>query len=223
MAGRGYEGEVTFERLSPWSHILVSKDILSILSGRTLRPVKDLTGFFSFVSLKAYVEFLTPFPMKIALIQQHATEDKQKNIDLGLKHLEEAARKDAELAAYAELAFTRFYPQHHGGGDILDLAETVPGPTTDAFAAKAKELGMAVIINLFERDGARTYDSSPVVDSDGTLLGVTRMTHIADYACFYEKDYYTPGDSGASVYDTSVGRWGWLFATTATILSTCVP
>ncbi len=146
--------------------------------------------------------------MKIALIQQQATEDKQENIDRGLKHLEEAAQQGAQLAVYAELAFTCFYPQHRARGDVLMLAETVPGPTTDAFAAKAKELGMTVIINLFEREEDRTYDSSPVIDSDGTLLGVTRMVHIADYACFYEKDYYTPGGRGAPVYDTSAGKVG---------------
>ena len=146
--------------------------------------------------------------MRIALIQQHATEDKRKNIDHGLKHLKKASLEGAKLAVYAELAFTRFHPQYRAEEDVLKLAETVPGPTTDAFAAKAKELGMVMIINLFERAGDMTYDSSPVIDSDGTLLGVTRMTHIADYACFYEKDYYTPGDSGAPVYDTSVGKVG---------------
>jgi N-carbamoylputrescine amidase len=65
-----------------------------------------------------------------------------------------------------------------------------------------------VVLNLFERDGDRTFDSSPVIDADGTLLGTTRMTHITDYPCFHEKGYYTPGDSGAVVYDTAVGRLG---------------
>ena len=64
------------------------------------------------------------------------------------------------------------------------------------------------MINLYERDGQHTYDSSPVIDADGTLLGVTRMIHITDYPCFHEQGYYTPGDKGAPVYKTKAGRIG---------------
>jgi N-carbamoylputrescine amidase len=91
---------------------------------------------------------------------------------------------------------------------VSALAEPVPGPTTDLFCTLARELGMVVIINLFERDGGHTYDSSPVIDADGTLLGLTRMVHITDYPCFHERDYYAPGDTGAPVYDTQAGRLG---------------
>ena len=62
--------------------------------------------------------------------------------------------------------------------------------------------------NLFELDGGKTYDSSPVIDSNGDLLGTTRMVHIADYECFYEKSYYAEGNHGANVYDTAVGKIG---------------
>ena len=74
--------------------------------------------------------------------------------------------------------------------------------------AKAKEHEMVVVINLFELDGGKTYDSSPVIDSNGDLLGTTRMVHIADYECFYEKSYYAEGNHGANVYDTAVGKIG---------------
>ena len=84
----------------------------------------------------------------------------------------------------------------------------MPGPTTDAFVALAKRLGVVVIFNLFELDGDRCYDTSPVIDADGTLLGKTRMVHITDYSGFHEQDYYTPGDTGAPVYDTRCGRIG---------------
>jgi N-carbamoylputrescine amidase len=67
---------------------------------------------------------------------------------------------------------------------------------------------MVIILNLYERDGARAYDCSPVIDADGRLLGRTRMVHITDYACFHEQGYYTPGDTGAPVYDTRAGRIG---------------
>jgi N-carbamoylputrescine amidase len=65
-----------------------------------------------------------------------------------------------------------------------------------------------VVLNFFERDGNTTYDSSPVIDADGALLGVTRMVHITEYACFHEQGYYTPGDRGAPVYRTAAGNIG---------------
>ena len=77
-----------------------------------------------------------------------------------------------------------------------------------AFQQKARELGLVTVINLYEREGQHTYDSSPVIDADGTLLGVTRMIHITDYPCFHEQGYYTPGDKGAPVFKTKVGTVG---------------
>lgn len=126
----------------------------------------------------------------------------------GLAALERAAAAGARLVGYAELAFEPFWPQSPADGDVLALAEPIPGPTTDAFAARAAELGVAVVLNLYERDGDRAYDASPVIDADGTLLGVTRMVHITDYDRFHERGYYTPGDRGAPVYDTAAGRVG---------------
>ena len=146
--------------------------------------------------------------MKIALIQQTASEDNEANILKGLSNIDKAAEQGAELAVFAELAFTRFYPQYRPNGNISDLAEPVPGPTTERFMAKAKEHNMVIILNLFEIEKGHTYDSSPVINSDGLLLGTTRMVHIADYDCFYEKSYYSEGDHGAQVYDTSVGKVG---------------
>ena len=146
--------------------------------------------------------------MRIALIQQHATSDKRANVNRGIEALKRAAAMGARCACFAELAFEPFYPQRPADGDVTRLAEPVPGLTTDAFCKAASELGMVVVINLFERDGDRCYDCSPVIDADGTLLGRTRMIHITDYPCFHERDYYAPGDTGAPVYDTSIGRVG---------------
>ncbi len=146
--------------------------------------------------------------MKIALIQQHATHDKAENVRRGLRACEDAARAGAALVCVAELAFERFHPQRQATGDVRALAEPVPGPMTDAFSAKARELGVVIVLNLFERDGDQTYDCSPVIDADGTILGRTRMVHITDYPCFHEQGYYTPGDTGAPVYDTRAGRIG---------------
>lgn len=146
--------------------------------------------------------------MKIALIQQHATENIEDNIQSGLNAVDEAARKGAQLAVFAELAFTRFFPQEKPAGTIIHLAETIPGPLTNRFSQKAREHKMVIVLNLFEKEAEKTYDSSPVIDADGSLLGTTRMVHIADYACFYEKDYYAEGDKGVPVYDTAVGKVG---------------
>ena len=146
--------------------------------------------------------------MKIALIQQHATKDKSENVKRGLASLEVAARKGAQLACFAELAFEWFYPQRPAETGFRELAEPLDGPTVTAFRHKAKELGIVTVINLYERDGHHTFDSSPVIDADGTLLGVTRMIHITEYACFHEQGYYTPGATGAPVYDTRAGRIG---------------
>jgi predicted amidohydrolase len=146
--------------------------------------------------------------MRIALIQQTATHEKQANVERGLRALEAAAAGGARLACFAELAFERFYPQRQADAAYRNLAESIPGPITEAFQAKARSLGVVVVLNLFERDGERTFDTSPVIDADGRLLGRTRMIHITDYSCFYEQGYYVPGDTGAPVYQTAVGRVG---------------
>lgn len=146
--------------------------------------------------------------MRIALVQHRATGDRSANRGRGMEAVEEAARLGANMICFAELAFDPFYPQAHATPDVLKLAEPIPGPTTDAFSAKAAELGVALVLNLFERDGERTYDTSPVIDADGRILGVTRMVHITDYPCFHEKGYYAPGDKGAPVYRTAFGPIG---------------
>lgn len=146
--------------------------------------------------------------MKIALIQQRATDDREQNRRRGLDAVREAAASGAEVICFAELAFDPFWPQVTATADTLALAESVPGPTTDAFSALAAELGVVLVLNVFERDGERTYDTSPVIDANGRPLGKTRMVHITEYACFHEQGYYAPGDRGAPVYETAFGRIG---------------
>jgi predicted amidohydrolase len=138
--------------------------------------------------------------MKIALVQQTATEEREANRERGLAATREAAKQGAQLVCFAELGFTPFYPQRKAKGDVKELAETVPGPTTDAFSRLAAELDVAVVLNLFELDGESTYDSSPVIGPDGALLGKTRMVHVPDYEGFHERDYYAPSGLGAPVY-----------------------
>ncbi len=146
--------------------------------------------------------------IRIALIQQHAGPHKEEHVARGLEATRQAAAAGARLVGFAELAFEPFYPQRPARGDVAALAEEIPGPTTEAFMAVAEELGVVVVLNLFEREGERTYDTSPVIDYDGSLLGRTRMVHITDYDRFHERGYYAPGDGGAPVYETAAGPIG---------------
>ncbi len=146
--------------------------------------------------------------MKIALIQQHCTEDKKSNLQRGLDSARKAAKNGAQIICFAELAFEPFYPQTPANDDKLKLAETIPGPITDSFSEIAKEFGINIILNLYERDGENTFDSSPVIGKDGTLLGITRMIHITEYQCFHEQGYYTPGNISPEVYETEHCKFG---------------
>lgn len=145
---------------------------------------------------------------RIALIQQAAGPDPAENLARGMDAARRAAEHGAKVVAFPELSFTEFHPQNRPGENRHSLTEPVPGPATDAFRDVARENGIVVIFNLFERDGDRAFDSSPVIDADGTLLGVTRMMHITQYEGFWEQDYYDPGDTGAPVYETAAGRIG---------------
>lgn len=150
-----------------------------------------------------------PGPVRVALVQQHATEDRDENLDRALGALERAAEAGARLVVYPELARDRFFPRHEGFPDAARLAEPVPGPTTERLARSAAERSVVVVFNLYEEaDDGRRFDSSPVIDADGELLGTTRMVHITDYEGFHERRYYDPGDRGAPVYDTAVGKVG---------------
>lgn len=147
--------------------------------------------------------------MRLALAQVAASIDRERNLDRALEIVREAARRGAEAIVFPELAIDRFFPFRLGDRSARLLAEPVPGPTTKRLSDLARELGVVVVFNLYERDGdGRYFDSSPVIDADGTLLGVTRMVHITDYTGFHEQDYYQPGDRGAPVYETRAGRIG---------------
>jgi predicted amidohydrolase len=146
--------------------------------------------------------------LKIALVQQHATGDPAENRARGRAAFLEAARAGAGLVAFAELAFSLFYPQVPASSESGSMAETVPGPTADLFCGLARETGAVAVLNLFERDGDRTYDSSPVIDTDGRILGVTRMVHIMEGPGFHERGYYAPGNRENYVYRTAAGKIG---------------
>jgi len=146
--------------------------------------------------------------IKLALIQQKATANKTENLQKGVKAIEEAAKKGAQLALFAELAFEPFYPQYPAGEDKNRLAESLSGEIVSTLREQAAKHNMVIIPNFFELEGEETFDTSVVINSDGSILGKTQMIHIPDYQYFHEKTYYTPGKQGIGVYDTAVGKIG---------------
>lgn len=146
--------------------------------------------------------------MKIALIQPKITAKKEKNILRGLKAIKEAAKEGAELIVFPELSFLPFFPQKPADPQALELAETIPGPTTEIISQVAKELGIVIVINLYERKGKKVYDSSPLIDADGQIAGLVRMVHIMEGPGFHEKEYYCSGNKNKLVFPTKTGRIG---------------
>jgi len=147
--------------------------------------------------------------MKIALAQCAAGPDPRRNLDRALETMERASSAGAGMIVFPELAVVRFFPQRAGNALARELAEPIPGPSSDAVASAARRLSLVTVFNMYERDAeGRFFDSSPVFDADGSLLGVTRMVHIADFEGFREKAYYHPGDRGAPVYETRAGKVG---------------
>jgi N-carbamoylputrescine amidase len=146
--------------------------------------------------------------LRVALAQLASRQDPADNRARVLRAVRDAHARGARLVAFPELALSRFFPQFETFAAARGWAEPIPGPTTEAVSRVARELGIAVVLNLYESAGGLYYDSSPFIDADGTLLGVTRMVHITDYACFHERAYYAPGDRGAPVYQTQAGRVG---------------
>jgi len=147
--------------------------------------------------------------VRVALVQFEAGTDQARAVARGLDAVRTAAANGARLVAFPELAFTPFFPCCSPDGPApVATGEPVPGPTTDAFSRVAAELGVVIVLNLYEREGASAFDSSPVIDADGRVLGTTRMLHVAQMPHFHEQEYYTPGDHGMPVYETAVGRVG---------------
>lgn len=147
--------------------------------------------------------------MRLALAQLSAGTDRNDNLRRVLEAMDQAKDQGAEVIAFPELAIDRFFPQHENDTTAASKAEPIPGPAANAVAAKAKEHSLVTVFNMYELDErGRRFDSSPVFDSDGSCLGVTRMVHICDYACFHEQNYYHAGDRGAPVYNTSAGAIG---------------
>ena len=135
----------------------------------------------------------------IGIIQDHATPDLQENVQRAERLVRQAASKGAQIICLKEL-FNAPYFCKAQRSDRFDLAEPIPGPSTDAMQKLARELAVVIVVPVFERQAAGVYrNSAAVIDADGSLLGVYRKMHIPDDPLFYEKYYFTPGehDEGA--------------------------
>ena len=146
--------------------------------------------------------------MKIGYLQQHNTADRKDNIRRLADGIADLARRGAELVVLQELHNTLYFCQVEDVNNF-DLAEPVPGPSTEIYAELARRYGVVLVTSLFERRAAGLYHNTAVViERDGTIAGRYRKMHIPDDPAYYEKFYFTPGDLGFKPIDTSVGRLG---------------
>jgi N-carbamoylputrescine amidase len=142
----------------------------------------------------------------IGLVQMSCGRDPDANLAKAVAKVEEAARAGARVVCLPELYRSQYFAQKEDVA-IFDLAETVPGPSTEAIGAAAKKHGVAVIVPLFEKRAAGLYhNSAAVVGEDGRVIGLYRKMHIPDDPAYYEKFYFTPGDLGFRAFDTKAGR-----------------
>jgi len=151
-----------------------------------------------------------PTKFKIGLVQMRCSEDPADNLARALQRIRDAARDGARLVCLPELFRSQYFCQTEDHA-FFDLAEPIPGPSTEALTRVAREAGVVVIGSLFERRAAGVYHNTAVViDADGRLCGKYRKMHIPDDPLYYEKFYFTPGDLGFRAFDTAVGRIGTL-------------
>ena len=148
--------------------------------------------------------------LKVGIIQQHNTADIDQNKKRLADKCRQLAEKGARLIVLQELHNSLYFCQTENV-DLFDLAETIPGPSTEFFGQLARELGVVIVTSLFEKRAAGLYHNTAVVmESDGSIAGKYRKMHIPDDPAYYEKFYFTPGDLGFHPIDTSVGRLGVL-------------
>lgn len=148
--------------------------------------------------------------MKVGIIQQANSADIHKNLENLESNIRVAVQKGAELIVLQELHNSLYFCQVEDT-DIFDLAETIPGPSSEQFGKLAKELGVVIVLSLFERRAPGLYhNTAVVVEKDGTIAGKYRKMHIPDDPAYYEKFYFTPGDLGFNPIETSVGKLGVL-------------
>ena len=146
--------------------------------------------------------------MKIGIIQQSCSADIQSNKEKLADNIAKVAGQGAQLVVLQELHNTLYFCQTENV-DLCGLAEPIPGPSTEFYGALAKRYGIVLVTSLFERRAAGLYHNTAVVfDTDGSIAGKYRKMHIPDDPAYYEKFYFTPGDTGFHPITTSLGKLG---------------
>jgi N-carbamoylputrescine amidase len=146
----------------------------------------------------------------LGLLQHACGTDPAKNLKKTLELTERAAKKGANIICTQELFRSQYFCQAEKH-DYFNLAEPIPGPSTKAFQALAKKHGVVIVASLFEKRASGLYhNTAAIIDADGKMLGVYRKMHIPDDPLYYEKFYFTPGDTGFKAWETKFGKIGVL-------------
>ncbi|MFM9952504.1 MAG: carbon-nitrogen hydrolase [Opitutaceae bacterium] len=146
----------------------------------------------------------------LGLLQHACGADPKANLKKTLALTEQAAKKGAKIICTQELFRSQYFCQSEDHANF-DLAESIPGPSSAAFQKIAKKYGVVIVASLFERRASGLYHNTAVIiDADGSLLGIYRKMHIPDDPLFYEKFYFTPGDTGFRAWQTKFGKIGVL-------------
>ncbi|MGD9048391.1 MAG: nitrilase-related carbon-nitrogen hydrolase [Anaerolineae bacterium] len=147
--------------------------------------------------------------LRVALAQVAVGPHREDNVTKALRMMEDAAQAGAQLIVFPEMSLDPFFPQYRAEKRFFDWGVPVPGPLTDRFQEQAASLGLATVINVFERAApGRYYDCSPAFGPDGDYLGKQRMTHILEGPGYNERYYYWEGDSGSPVFDVGTAQTG---------------
>lgn len=145
--------------------------------------------------------------MKLAMYQMQNAGSVEANLEKSLTAIAEAAKNGADLILFPEVQLTEFFPQYPGQ-DVAHYAVTIDHPIVGQFRAACREHGIMACPNLYLAEGGKYYDVSILIGTDGEVIGLQKMVHIAQAHQFYEQDYYAPADDGFKVFDTPLGRIG---------------
>lgn len=147
---------------------------------------------------------------KIGLVQMSCSTDADANLATAIRGIRDAAGKGAEIICLQELFRSQYFCREENA-ELFDLAETIPGPSTEALSSIAKELQVSIIASLFEKRAQGLYhNTAAILDADGSLIGLYRKMHIPDDPLYFEKFYFTPGDLGFQNFETRFSRIGVL-------------
>ncbi len=146
----------------------------------------------------------------VGLVQMRCSPDQNQNLERAIRGIRDAASKGAEIICLQELFSSQYFCREENA-DLFDLAESIPGPSTESLAAVAKELQVSIVASLFEKRAQGLYhNTAAILDADGSLIGIYRKMHIPDDPLYYEKFYFTPGDLGFQNFETKYSRIGVL-------------